>query len=92
MKALYWSAVINWLVAVPVMVGLRLLARKKEVMGPFTSGRKTRWFGWLGTGVMTAAMLMMGVGLSRPVERRVLGRRWQRTHLQKRAGRRLRWN
>ena len=60
MKALYWSAVINGVVAVPIMVGLMLLASKKEIMGPFTSGRKTRWFGWLGTGVMTAAVLMMG--------------------------------
>ena len=60
MKALYWSAVINGVVAVPIMVGLMLLASKKEVMGPFTSGRKTRWFGWLGTGVMAGAVLMMG--------------------------------
>ena len=60
MKALDWSAVINGVVAVPIMVGLMLLASKKEVMGPFTSGRKTRWFGWLGTAVMAAAVLMMG--------------------------------
>ncbi len=60
MKALFWSAVINGVVAVPIMAGLMLLASKKEVMGPFTSGRKTRWFGWLGTGVMAAAVLMMG--------------------------------
>ena len=60
MKALDWSAVINGVVAVPIMVGPMLLASKKEVMGPFTSGRKTRWFGWLGTGVMAAAVLMMG--------------------------------
>ena len=38
MKALYWSAVINGVVAVPIMVGLMLLAGKKEVMGSFTSG------------------------------------------------------
>ena len=60
MKALYWSAVINGVVAVPIMVGLMLLATKKEVMGPFTAGRKTRWFGWLGTSAMAAAVLMMG--------------------------------
>ena len=60
MKALYWSAVINGVAAVPIMVGLMLLATKKEVMGPFTAGRKTRWFGWLGTSVMAAAVLMMG--------------------------------
>lgn len=59
MKALYWSAVINGVVAVPIMVGLMLLAGKKEVMGNFTSGTKTRWFGWGGVGVMGFAVLMM---------------------------------
>ena len=59
MKALYWSAVINGVVAVPIMVGLMLLAGKKEVMGSFTSGVKTRWFGWSGVGVMGFAVLMM---------------------------------
>lgn len=59
MKALYWSAVINGVVAVPIMVGLMLLASKKEVMGSFTSGVKTRWFGWGGVGVIGFAVLMM---------------------------------
>ena len=59
MKALYWSAVINGVVALPIMVGLMLLAGKKEVMGNFTSGTKTRWFGWGGVGVMGFAVLMM---------------------------------
>ena len=59
MKALYWSAVINGVVAVPIMVGLMLLAGKKEVMGNFTSGLKTRWFGWGGVGVMEFAVGMM---------------------------------
>lgn len=59
MKALYWSAVINGMVAVPIMVGLMLLASKQEVMGKFTSGTKTRWFGWGGVTVMGFAVLMM---------------------------------
>ena len=59
MKALYWSAVINGVVAVPIMVGLMMLASKQEVMGKFTSGIKTRWFGWGGVGVMGCAVLMM---------------------------------
>ena len=59
MKALYWSAVINGVVAVPIMAGMMLLASKKEVMGAFTSGPKTRWFGWGGVGVMGFAVLMM---------------------------------
>ena len=59
MKALYWSAVINGVVAVPIMVGLMLLSSKKEVMGSFTSGVKTRWFGWGGAAIMAVAVLMM---------------------------------
>ncbi len=59
MKALYWSAVINGVVAVPIMAGMMLLASKKEVMGAFTSGFKTTWFGWGGVVVMGFAVLMM---------------------------------
>ena len=59
MKALYWSAVINGVVAVPIMAGLMMLAGKKEVMGSFTSGVKTRWFGWGGVAVMGFAVVMM---------------------------------
>ena len=59
MKALYWSAVINGVVAAPIMVGLMLLASKKSVMGNFTSGLKTTLFGWGGAAVMGFAVLMM---------------------------------
>ncbi|MEP6964073.1 MAG: divalent metal cation transporter [Polaromonas sp.] len=59
MKALYWSAVINGVVAVPIMAGMMLLASKKAVMGRFTSGLKTTWFGWGGVVVMGVAVLMM---------------------------------
>jgi NRAMP (natural resistance-associated macrophage protein)-like metal ion transporter len=59
MKALYWSAVINGVVAVPIMAGMMLLAGNKVVMGPFTSGFKTTWFGWGGVVVMGFAVLMM---------------------------------
>ncbi len=65
MKALYWSAVINGVVAVPIMAGLMMLATRTEVMGSFTAGRKTRWFGWSGTAVMALAALMMGWDLIR---------------------------
>jgi NRAMP (natural resistance-associated macrophage protein)-like metal ion transporter len=65
MKALYWSAVINGVVAAPIMVGLMLLASKKSVMGSFTSGLKTTWFGWGGAAVMGFAVLMMLQDLAR---------------------------
>jgi len=65
MKALYWSAVVNGVVAVPIMVGLMLLASKKSVMGRFTSGLKTTWFGWSGALVMGLAVGMMFWDLAR---------------------------
>lgn len=36
-----------------------LLASKKDVFGHFTSGRKTRWFGWSGVVVIGFAVVMM---------------------------------
>ncbi len=60
MKALYWSAVINGVVSVPIMAAMMLLAASPEVMGSFPVGRKTRAFGWGAVGVMLFAVLMMG--------------------------------
>ncbi len=60
MKALYWSAVINGVVAVPIMAAMMLLAGKPEVMGPLPVRRKTRFLGWGAVALMTAAVLMMG--------------------------------
>jgi NRAMP (natural resistance-associated macrophage protein)-like metal ion transporter len=59
MKALYFSAVINGVVSVPIMAGLMLLASRKDVMGRFTSGPRTRWFGWGGVALMASAVAMM---------------------------------
>jgi NRAMP (natural resistance-associated macrophage protein)-like metal ion transporter len=65
MKALYWSAVINGVVSVPIMAAMMLLASNPAVMGPMTVRRKTRSFGWGAVGVMAAAVLMMGWDLLR---------------------------
>jgi NRAMP (natural resistance-associated macrophage protein)-like metal ion transporter len=65
MRALYWSAVINGVVAVPIMVAMMLLATNPAVMGPLTVRRKTRWLGWGAVLVMCAAVAMMGRDLAR---------------------------
>ncbi|SFP59070.1 NRAMP (natural resistance-associated macrophage protein) metal ion transporters [Variovorax sp. OK605] len=65
MKALYWSAVINGVVAVPIMAAMMVLVTREKVMGVFTSGRRTRWLGWGGTALMGFAALMMGWDLMR---------------------------
>jgi Mn2+/Fe2+ NRAMP family transporter len=61
MKALFWSAVINGLVAVPLMAVITLLVSKKSVMGPFTASRPVVVLGWLATLVMGAAAVRMFV-------------------------------
>src|SRR5262249_57602820 len=48
-SALYWSAVINGVLAVPVMVLLMLVARHRNVMGQFVIGGPLLWLGWLST-------------------------------------------
>ena len=59
MKALYWSAVINGVVAVPIMVAMMLLAGKPQVMGVLPVRRKTRALGWGAVVLMAAAVAMM---------------------------------
>lgn len=59
MKALFWSAVINGVVAVPLMVVVILLASSRSVMGPFTSGRPIIILGWITTALMAGASIMM---------------------------------
>ena len=59
MKALYWSAIVNGVVAVPIMVAMMVLAGKPEVMGSLPVKRKTRFFGWGAVAVMAVAVAMM---------------------------------
>jgi Mn2+/Fe2+ NRAMP family transporter len=61
MKALFWSAVINGVVAVPLMVVIILLVSKKSVMGAFTASRSLVILGWIATAVMAAAAVRMFV-------------------------------
>jgi NRAMP (natural resistance-associated macrophage protein)-like metal ion transporter len=60
-KALYWSAVINGIVAVPVMVIMMLMAVNAKVMGKFTIPLAMRVTGWGATLVMGLAVIGMAV-------------------------------
>ena len=55
MKALFWSAVINGIVAVPLMVAIMVLSSKQSVMGAHVASLSMRIFGWLATGFMAVA-------------------------------------
>jgi Mn2+/Fe2+ NRAMP family transporter len=59
MRALFWSAVINGVVAVPLMAVIILLVSKKSVMGAFTASRPLIILGWIATSVMAAAVVRM---------------------------------
>ena len=54
-KALFWTAVINGVVAVPVMMTVMLMSSNKQVMGEFVISSHLRALGWLATMVMLAA-------------------------------------
>ena len=58
-KALFWSAVINGVVAVPVMVMMMLLSSRRAVMGQFALPGPLKVVGWLATAVMGAAAVGM---------------------------------
>jgi NRAMP (natural resistance-associated macrophage protein)-like metal ion transporter len=58
-KALYWSAVINGIVAVPVMAIMMLVSAKREVMGEFTVMGWLKGLGWIATAVMALAVVAM---------------------------------
>ncbi len=59
MKALFWSAVINGIVAVPLMVVVIVLVSRKSVMGAYTASLPIRALGWIATAVMGAAAVGM---------------------------------
>jgi Mn2+/Fe2+ NRAMP family transporter len=58
-KALYWSAVINGVVAVPVMVILMLMTAERRIMGEFTVKGWLCALGWISTAAMTACVVGM---------------------------------
>jgi Mn2+/Fe2+ NRAMP family transporter len=58
-RALFWSAVINGVIAVPIMAVMMRLAIKREVMGPFVVTGWLRVLGWAATSVMALAVLVM---------------------------------
>jgi NRAMP (natural resistance-associated macrophage protein)-like metal ion transporter len=58
-KALYWSAVLNGVIAVPMMAALMIVASSRRKMGEFRVGRVLSVLGWASTAVMAAATCAM---------------------------------
>jgi NRAMP (natural resistance-associated macrophage protein)-like metal ion transporter len=60
-KLLFWSAVVNGLLAPPLIVLLVLLTSDRDVMGEHVNPRILKWLGWLTAIVMTVAAIAMFV-------------------------------
>ena len=58
-KALYWSAVINGVISVPIMVVMMLMAVRSDIMGQFVISKRLTLMGWLATVVMAVAVIAM---------------------------------
>ncbi|MEJ8847978.1 divalent metal cation transporter [Variovorax rhizosphaerae] len=58
-KALFWSAVINGVISVPIMVVMMWLASRRDVMGRLTPPLRLKAAGWIATGAMALAVVAM---------------------------------
>jgi NRAMP (natural resistance-associated macrophage protein)-like metal ion transporter len=58
-KALYWSAVINGVISLPIMAVMMLMGVNPKIMGQFTISRRLNILGWLTIAVMGAAVTAM---------------------------------
>ena len=58
-KALVWSAIINGVISVPIMVVMMRIGQSERIMGKLTISRRHRIFGWAATGVMALAVVFM---------------------------------
>lgn len=58
-KALFWSAVLNGVIAVPLMVATMIVASSRRHLGPFIATMGQKIIGWLATAAMTVAAVAM---------------------------------
>jgi len=64
-RMLFWSAVVNGVVAVPLMAAMMLVVGNRRIMGAFAASRLLMIGGWAATALMTvvvAAMLLANIG------------------------------
>lgn len=62
-RELFWSAVINGVIAVPIMIVMMLLASRSATMGVHVIGTRLRWLGWMATAAMAATVGAMTLTL-----------------------------
>jgi Mn2+/Fe2+ NRAMP family transporter len=65
LKALVWAAVINGIVAVPVMAMLMLMSTRVAILGQFRIGKRLAVLGWGATALMGVASVLFIAGSMR---------------------------
>lgn len=58
-RALVWSAVVNGVIVVPIMIAMMIVASRRKIMGAFVAAPWQVVLGWLATAVMAAAGIAM---------------------------------
>jgi Mn2+/Fe2+ NRAMP family transporter len=58
-QALVWSAVLNGIIALPLLAGTMRVASSRRLLGPFVAPRWQRLLGWAATAAMAAAALAL---------------------------------
>jgi NRAMP (natural resistance-associated macrophage protein)-like metal ion transporter len=58
-RALVWSAIVNGVISVPIMVAMMWIGQSRRLMGELTISRRHRFFGWSATLVMGVAVAFM---------------------------------
>jgi Mn2+/Fe2+ NRAMP family transporter len=59
MQALVWSAIVNGVISVPIMVVMMWIGQSRRLMGDLVMSLRHRLFGWAATGVMAVAVVVM---------------------------------
>ena len=62
-RALYWAAVVNGVLAAPLMAAMMLIVRNPRAMGRLTLSRRATVLGWSATAVMAVATLIFFASL-----------------------------
>ncbi len=58
-RELFWAAVLNGVIAVPIMAVMMLLARRQSIMGSHAIGKRLSILGWLATAAMALTVAAM---------------------------------
>jgi Mn2+/Fe2+ NRAMP family transporter len=65
-RMLVWAAIVNGVIAVPIMVAMLLIGQSERLMGLYTISLRHRMFGWLATALMGVAVVLMFATMAPP--------------------------